>query len=285
MDPVPLAVASVASVHKGVLLDGSSVVVKVQHENVAGLLLQDLDCLQTIGDTVKALDPDFDMSPVVREWAKELPKELDFNREASNMLRVQRGLKPYYKSDNKKLCIDVKLAKLMNEYVSDKVLIMEYIDGFKVDNQKKLTEMNVDRDALIRNVTRSYAHQIFVDGFYNGDPHPGNILIDTTDFNPVLLDFGLTKEISDEIKNGFAKMIVSAEEGDIHGLLDSFSSIGLKLRTDVSFDINLLVKYFFREAKPRNEAKKENKKRREEWKEKEELKKKTVYEKDSVDVK
>ena len=92
------------------------------------------------------------------------------------------------------------------------------------------------------------------------------------------------KEVSEDVKRGFAKMIVSADEGDIHGLLDSFSSIGLKLRTDVSFDINLLVKYFFREAKPQEEAKKENKKRREEWKEKEEMKKKTVYEKDSVDV-
>merc|ERR1711988_283382 len=101
---------------------------------------------------------------------------------------------------------DVKLASVVESFVSDKVLIMEYIDGFKVDDREKLAEMNIDRDALMRNVTRSYAHQIFVDEFYNGDPHPGNILVDRADSSPVLLDFGLTKEISEEVKRGFAKM-------------------------------------------------------------------------------
>ena len=79
-------------------------------------------------------------------------------------------------------------------------------------------------------------------------------------------------------------MIVAADEGDIHNLLESFAAIGLRLRTDVPFDIALLVKYFFRDAKPSKEAKVENSKRREEYKLKEELKSKKLYEYDNVDV-
>ena len=68
VDPTPLATASIAQVHKAKLLDGRDVVIKVQHSGVSELLLQDLQNLETIGDTIRYLDPDFDLSPVIREW-------------------------------------------------------------------------------------------------------------------------------------------------------------------------------------------------------------------------
>ena len=284
IDSTPLAVASIASVHRATLHDDTPVVVKVQHNNVAELLLNDLDCLNTIGETIRYLDPDFDLSPVVREWAKEVPKELDFKIEAMNMFRVQRGLTPFYEPTDNRLRIDVKLASTINHLVGTRVLVMSFVDGFKVDNKIQLDENKIDRDLIVQSITRSYAHQIFNEGFFNADPHPGNILIDRNDKRVVLLDFGLTKELSPEVRFNFAKMIVAADEGDIHNLLEAFASIGLKLRPDVPLDIALLVKYFFRDAKPSNEAKIENSKRRDEYKSKEEVKKKQLYIHDSVDV-
>ena len=172
IDPTPLACASIAQVHKAVLRNGKTVVIKVQHENVSERLLQDLKNLETIGETVRYLDPDFDFSPVIREWASEIPKELDFRTEASNMKRVQSNLAPLFCSDSS-LSIDVTLANAVEGLVTRRVLVMEYVDGFKVDDKECLDANNADRNYIVRHVTRSYAHQIFVDGFYSGDPHPG----------------------------------------------------------------------------------------------------------------
>ena len=99
------------------LLDGRQVVVKVQHGNVAAQLLQDLQNLETIGETIRYLDPDFDFSPVVREWAKEVPKELDFRCEAKNMHRVTENLSKSYRDGS----IDVTLAEVIPELVTEKV--------------------------------------------------------------------------------------------------------------------------------------------------------------------
>ena len=107
VEPMPIACASIAQVHRAQLVDGRNVVIKIQHANVAYRLLQDLKNLETIGNTVRRLDPDFDFSPVIREWAREIPKELDFRCEANNMQRVERNLAylspSLLQSDDKKL--------------------------------------------------------------------------------------------------------------------------------------------------------------------------------------
>jgi aarF domain-containing kinase len=74
VDEVPIACASIAQVHRGQLKDGRQVVLKIQHADVAECMRQDLLNLQTLGDVFKAFDPDFDFSPVIREWASEVPK-------------------------------------------------------------------------------------------------------------------------------------------------------------------------------------------------------------------
>lgn len=211
IDPIPLATASIAQVHKGKLLDGREVVIKVQHEGVSDLLLQDLKNLETIGETIRYLDPDFDFSPVVREWAREVPKELDFRVEAENMKRVANNLSPLYKVSSD-LSIDVTLPEVIDEYVTKKCLIMTFVKGVKISDIKSLDSLGVDRKKMMNSITKSYAHQIFFDGFYSGDPHPGNILIDCNTLQPVLLDFGLTKELDEKTRFNFAKLIVAADE-------------------------------------------------------------------------
>lgn len=234
------------------------------------------------------LDADFDFTPVVREWAREVPKELDFVCEAANTKRVAANLAPYaLRPPGDGLAIHVRLADVIPGLTSEKLMVMvrssitfhaqrrigfffggalgdiynlrssnfpltaaalllqSYVDGFKVNDVAKLSFHGVDKAAAMTQVTRAYAQQIFGDGFYSGDPHPGNILLDVAKGNmPVLLDFGLTKELSVAEKHHFAKLIVSAAEGDIHGLLLSLEGVGLRLRPDVPFDVALLGKFF-----------------------------------------
>jgi len=280
IENVPLATASIASVYRAVLLDGTEVVVKVRHENVAERLLQDLNCLETIGTTVKWLDKDFDFSPVIREWSKEVPAELDFRREAQNMVRVARNLAEW-KDLGSPLSVDVTLPTVLLP-ATERVLVMSLIDGFKINDMARLDLLGVDREFVVREVTKAYAVQIFNNGFFSADPHPGNLLVQAG--KPVLLDFGLTKSITPEVQKNFCRMLVASEESDIHGLLSALEGVGLKLRTDVPFDVALLSKYFFRQANSASEAREENAKRRAEWKEKAEARARVLYVGDSVDA-
>lgn len=284
----PIACASIAQVHKAVLADGRDVVIKVQHDNVGHRLLQDLKNLETIGNVVRRLEPDFDFSPVIREWAGEVPNELDFCHEAESLARVEKNLLPSSPAEGADpldpLSFEVSFPHVMPGLISKKVMVMTYVDGFKVDDLEALEVIGADRAALVRDVTRAYAHQIFVDGFYSADPHPGNIMVSRNDGKAVLLDFGLTKEIDDTVRLSFAKLLVAAAEKDVQGVLESLDGVGLRLRTDVPFDGALLVSYFFRDAKPREEAVKEAADRRETNRRSREQRSAGVYAGDAVDV-
>lgn len=109
-------------------------------------------------------------------------------------------------------------------------------------------------------------------------------MVDRHSLKPVLLDFGLTKEVTPQIRYYFAKLLVAAAEQDIYGLMDALNGVGLRLRTDVPFDIALLAKYFFRDANRQDVARAESQQRREEYKSKAEERQKTLYIGDKVDV-
>ena len=153
----PIACASIAQVHRAVLKNGQEVVVKVQHDTVGKRLLQDLENLETIGNIVKRLEPDFDFSPVIREWARSIPNELDFREEERNLQRVTRALasrRPARNpsgdgnwtassgnaagragggaADTSSLAVDVALPQAIQGLSSRKVLVMSFVDGFKV---------------------------------------------------------------------------------------------------------------------------------------------------------
>ena len=74
---------------------------------------------------------------------------------------------------------------MVPELVTERLLVMSFVDGFKVDDAVALNSHGADRSLIVKHVTRSYAHQIFVDGFFSADPHPGNILVDIESLRPV----------------------------------------------------------------------------------------------------
>ena len=96
--------------------------------------------------------------------------ELDFQIEARNMKRVESNLRPMLPAQchDEGLRFDVSLPQVIDELVTEKVLVMTYVDGFKINDLAALNHYGVDRLDLITAVTRAFAHQIFVDGFYSG---------------------------------------------------------------------------------------------------------------------
>ncbi|CAN1825567.1 Protein ACTIVITY OF BC1 COMPLEX KINASE 8, chloroplastic [Linum perenne] len=250
-DEAPLATASIAQVHRATLLDGREVVVKVQHEGIKTIILEDLKNAKAIIDWVAWAEPQYNFNPMIDEWCKEAPKELDFNREAENTRTVAKNLGCNNKDGNNTLRneVDVLIPEVIQ--ATEKVLILEYMDGIRLNDREALEAAGVDKQRIVEEITRAYAHQIYVDGLFNGDPHPGNFLVSKeAPHRPILLDFGLTKEISTSLKQALAKMFLASVEGDHVALLSAFSEMGLKLRLDMPEQAMEVTNVFFRTATP-----------------------------------
>ncbi|XP_055960408.1 uncharacterized protein LOC126667228 isoform X2 [Mercurialis annua] len=252
---IPLATASIAQVHRATLLNGREVVVKVQHEGIKAIILEDLKNAKSIVDWIAWAEPQYDFNPMIDEWCKEAPKELDFNTEAENTRTVSSNLGCRNRNQDSKHAnqVDVLIPEVIQS--SEKVLLLEYMDGIRLNDRESLEAYGVDKQKVVEEITRAYAHQIYVDGFFNGDPHPGNFLVSKEpQHRPVLLDFGLTKKVSSSMKQALAKMFLASAEGDHVALLSAFSEMGLKLRLDLPDQAMEVTNVFFRTSTPANEA-------------------------------
>ncbi|KAK8954633.1 hypothetical protein KSP39_PZI002500 [Platanthera zijinensis] len=254
-DEIPLGTASIAQVHRATLNDGQDVVVKVQHDGIKEVILEDLRNAKAVVDWIAWAEPQYDFSPMINEWCKEAPQELDFNHEAENTRKVSRnlGCKNDNDGSNHSNSIDVLIPEVIQS--SEKVLVLEYMDGFRLNDNESFEAYGVDRQKFIEEITRAYAHQIYVDGFFNGDPHPGNFLVSKIPpHRPILLDFGLTKSLSSSMKQALAKMFLACAEGNHVALLSSFAEMGLKLRLDMPDQVMEVSTLFFRRSTPATEA-------------------------------
>ncbi|XP_074286826.1 uncharacterized protein LOC141612026 [Silene latifolia] len=254
-EKAPLATASIAQVHRATLLTGQEVVVKVQHEGIKHVIIEDLKNAKSIVEWIAWAEPVYNFNPMIDEWCKEAPKELDFNIEAENTRKVASNL-GCNKINNGNVGsnhVDVLIPEVIQS--AEKVIILEYMDGVRLNDFESLQALGVDRKKLVEEITRAYAHQIYVDGFFNGDPHPGNFLV-SKEFphRPVLLDFGLTKSLPATTKQALAKMLLASAEGDHVALLSAFSEMGLKLRMDLPEQAMEVTTIFFRSSTPASEA-------------------------------
>lgn len=250
----PLATASIAQVHRATLLNGREVVVKVQHDGVKAVILEDLKNAKSIVDWIAWAEPQYNFNPMIDEWCKEAPKELDFNHEAENTRTVAKnlGCRNQYDGNTNANRVDVLIPDVIQS--TEKVLILEYMDGIRLNDLESLEAFGVNKQKIVEEITRAYAHQIYVDGFFNGDPHPGNFLVSKeTPHRPILLDFGLTKKLSSTIKQALAKMFLASAEGDHVALLSAFAEMGLKLRLDIPEQAMEVTTIFFRSTTPAND--------------------------------
>lgn len=251
IDPNPLSTASLAQVHRAKLVDGRDVVVKVQHRGVASLMRQDMANLRTILNLLARSDPNLDFNPIVNEYTAEVARELDFRTECANMDEVRNLLEA---SD-----IRAKVPKSIPELVTERVLTMEFCQGFPIRDLVKLDDNHVDRSLLLSRVCEAWAMQMHVGGCFNADPHSGNILVSTAEADgdasvPVLLDFGLTKRLDNDMRLAFARLVHAADENDVDALLQSFQDMGLVLNRYDPFEDMAAMRRSFADPVPQSQA-------------------------------
>jgi ubiquinone biosynthesis protein len=204
-DPQPLAAASLAQVHSARLRDGTSVAIKVQRPGILRQIEDDLAILETIAHLIERRSAQFAvLEPValVQGFGRALRKELDFRREAQNCEVCRAN----FRDDPR-----VLIPRVFPEQSSARVLTLELVRGHKVDDRDALSAAGVDRRELARTGAEIYMKMIFEHGFFQADPHPGNLVVQP-DGRIAVLDFGMFSRISPDDRHHLLEMLVAAYE-------------------------------------------------------------------------
>lgn len=189
LSPEPLAAASVGQVHVARLADGQEVVVKVRRPGLRKQVTTDLEILEELAELMEKHIPALTSArpaALVAEFGRGLTAELDFTVEAINLERFGR----FYSANQK-----VKIPKVYRSMCSDRVLVMEKMEGLKFNDTESLLAAGYDLKELAKFGTEVILEQIMTFGFFHGDPHPGNMLVQPGP-KVALLDFGLVGRLN-----------------------------------------------------------------------------------------
>ncbi len=202
-----IASASIGQVHAAKLIDGTPVVVKVQHVNIQAKVNEDLEVLRGLAMLAERI-PEFAVwqpRGIVEQLSRSIKRELSFSRELSNLLMFQASLKDFE---------GVVVPRAYSKLSSARVLTMERVEGQSIHCLGSPDAMpGVDRIAIARRVSSLYVQSIFLKGHYHADPHPGNILIQE-DGTIALLDFGMVGRIDDSLRGTIEEMLWAVMQQD-----------------------------------------------------------------------
>lgn len=203
IEPTPVAAASLAQVHRATLKDtGETVAVKIQYPGLEALVQGDLTSIRFLSQMLRWVFPFFDMEWVVDQFRSNLQKELNFNLEAQSARRTAA----FFKHDHR-----IVVPSIHDQYSTRRVLTMEYIDGWRVDNIEKMREAGINAHEVSKAVVDTFAQMIFMNGFVHCDPHAGNLMVRSSGkgngaFELCLLDHGLYRELEDEFRQSYCKL-------------------------------------------------------------------------------
>lgn len=230
-DVDPLGSASIAQVHRARLKgDKKDVVVKVQHPGVQELMMTDIHNLQAFALYLQKIDIKFDIYSLTKEIEKQIGYEFNFLREADAMNRIRRFL---YENNKKS---PVMVPQVIRDIVTRRVLVMEYIDGtpiLKLGDEMAKRGISPDgkiaavaRQNILKSLSLAYGQMILRSGFFHADPHPGNILI-CKGAEVALLDYGQVKDLPENLRLGYANLILAIADGDATKARESFKELGI----------------------------------------------------------
>jgi len=230
----PIASASLGQVHEAWLLDGTHVAVKVQHRNIDEIVRLDLLTIRRIMGIVSMFVPVKGLDAYYHQVRSMIFEELDFQREAKNITRI---------ADNFLRDPTVLFPRPIDSHSTTRVMTTNFMAGVKVGDIAALDAQGVDRKELARKVVRVFCQQIFIDGIYHADPHPGNMLVGPGG-ELVLLDFGAVAELSPPMREGIPEFLEGVIRRDTDQLIKAMRKMGFLSRSD-SPDVSEKVIEFF----------------------------------------
>jgi predicted unusual protein kinase regulating ubiquinone biosynthesis (AarF/ABC1/UbiB family) len=219
------AAASLGQVHKAVLSStGEEVAVKVQLSNIDQLVRMDLNSLKFVirvimrfVDTSKFID----LMAVYREFERTVYEEIDYITEAANCKRF----KEMFEDDP-----TIYIPRVYDEYTTRRVLVLEWIDGIKINDYTALEAAGIDRLEAANRTVQAYFHQFFDEGFFHADPHPGNIFVKQgmPGNGPIIefVDFGMVGSLTSNMKKSMKDLFLSFVTRDSETMVQALSQLG-----------------------------------------------------------
>ena len=239
-EPRPIASASIGQVHLARLKDGTKVAVKVQYPDIEEVVRRDLNTLRRIFRIVSWFIPYQGLEELYREIRAIIMEELDYREEAANSARVAANF-----TDR----TDVAFPTVVEGLSTSRVLVTHFEPGCKITDRAAVKQLGLDRSALARQVVEIYCQQIFTDGAYHADPHPGNLLVRPAE-DPrdpptiVFLDFGAVAEIPGNVRAGIVELIQGALTRDTRRIVNAMKQMGFVARGANEQMFEQVIEYF-----------------------------------------
>ncbi|MDD4136745.1 MAG: AarF/ABC1/UbiB kinase family protein [Methanoregula sp.] len=220
IDETPVASASIGQVHSAYLKDGTKVALKIQRPGIPELIETDILILQSMAERIETVFPESRLyNPVglVDDFAHQIVKELDFTREARNVDRMSRNFQNVP---------GIRFPKIYWEYTTPHLVVMEFVEGVRIDDRDAIADMGIDPHKIGVSGFHAYLKMIFEDGFFHGDPHPGNLLV-TKEGDIVFLDFGIVGILRPEKRQNFINLLFALTTDNIELMIRSLEGFGI----------------------------------------------------------
>lgn len=213
----PLGAASIGQVHRAVLISGEEVAIKIRRPDIVPRVRADLAILADLAvlaeqrwDWARRMN----LGQVVEEFTDAMNEEMNYQQEAANIHRIA--------SQNEK---NIRVPKVYDELSSNQVLVMEYVDGIRLDDKEALAAAGVDGNQVAEQLINTVLRQMLEFGYYHADLHPGNIRV--IPLSTILfLDFGLLGRLGKETRQSLSSLIICLMMDDDQGIADILIDMG-----------------------------------------------------------
>jgi ubiquinone biosynthesis protein len=237
----PVASASIGQVHVARLHSGEKVAVKVQYPGIETIVKCDLSAIRRIFSLLRRVLPNWGWSTIYDEIREMVLAELDYRHEAAAIQAIAANFAKRQ---------DVLIPRVIDACSTERVLTTEWMTGTRVNDIEALDASGVDRKQAARLCVETYCKQIFVDGVYHADPHPGNLLLrppgpGTTSPSIVFLDFGATARVSQGMRKGIVTFLQGAMTRDVGRIVTSLKEMGFISRHADHEVFDRVVQHFY----------------------------------------
>jgi predicted unusual protein kinase regulating ubiquinone biosynthesis (AarF/ABC1/UbiB family) len=225
-DSEPLASASLGQAHRAELPSGEAVVVKVQRPGIEKVIGVDLRALQVAINwlkRIKAISRRADLDALLDEFSLTLWAELDYLAEADNA----RAFGEMFVDDP-----TARIPAVYEQFTTRRVLTLEDVYFIKISDYAKIDAAGVDRSEVAERLFQTYLRQIFLEGFFHADPHPGNLFVEVPkdgNWRLVFVDFGMVGQLSPKAKEGLRELAVAVGTRDLDRMIQGFQKLDVLL--------------------------------------------------------
>ena len=223
-DPQSLAAASTAQVHRATRHDGVPVIVKVQRPGIKQQIKSDVGIMEWLANLAARRVQwarDMNLVGLIAEFGSQVLLEIDYRIEAYNAIRLNQNLAEIN---------GVRVPFIDEDLSTERLVTMEYIDGFKITDLPAIEAAGFDLGTLAENALKATVKMIFIDGFFHGDLHPGNVLVKRDSGEIILLDTGMVGELDTRQRMSLISMVYAFNDNDAAGLAQTMRSFAVPFR-------------------------------------------------------